>query len=84
MPVVKTIKHARLMKTYTNFYMLLLNISVSMATNVLFWILTLQTVNSSFFRFDSTYICKIGFKLKFIDHSLAFYQKIQMSLFAYS
>ena len=69
---------------YTNFYAQLLNISVSMATNTYFSNLTLQTVNKSYFCFDSTYICKIGIKLKFIEQPLFLYQKMQMSSFAYS
>ena len=37
----------------------------------------------SYLCFYSTYICKIGIKLKFIDHPLLLYQKMQISSFAY-
>ena len=37
----------------------------------------------SYLCFYSTYICKIGIKLKFIEQPLLLYQRMQMSLFAY-
>ena len=38
----------------------------------------------SYLCFYSTYICKIGIKLKFIEQPLLLYQRMQMSSFAYS
>ena len=38
----------------------------------------------SYLCFYSTYICKIGIKLKFIEQPLLLNQKMQMSSFAYS
>ena len=38
----------------------------------------------SYLCFYSTYICKIGIILKFIEQPLLLYQKMQMSSFAYS